>query len=276
MRLQTVLLAAAAALSAGAAHAASIEIKDAVARVTVVPEDRSDIKVEVTRPNDRLPMTVRTVGDRTILDGDLDRKIRNCRSSGDKSWVMVRGVGEVGWDGMPQVVVHTPRDVRIEAGGAVFGSVGRSARLSLSNSGCGDWTIANVEGEAKISQAGSGDTRMGSSGGLDIRVAGSGDVAAADVHGGLEVTIAGSGDATVKSVDGPLEVSVAGSGDVMVGGGRATTMKVSIAGSGDVDFRGTADSLRARIAGSGDVHADEVTGEVSKIVMGSGSVRVGR
>lgn len=276
MRLQLMLVTAMAALGAGSAQAASIEIKDAVARVTVVPQDRSDIKVEVTAPNPRLPLTVRSQGDRTILDGDLDRKIRDCRSRGESSRVMVRGVGEVGWSQMPQVVIYTPRDVDLDAGGAVFGSIGRSNSLRLDNSGCGDWIIANVAQNAKVRQAGSGDTRMGSSGALEIRVAGSGDIAAADVRGGLEISIAGSGDAGVKSVNGPLEVNVAGSGDVLVAGGRATTMKVSIAGSGDVDFRGVADSVRARIAGSGDVHVDEVKGEVSKMVMGSGSVRVGR
>ena len=275
MRLQIALLAAAAALSAGAAQAASIEIKDAVARVTVVPEDRKDIKVEVLTPNPKLPLTVRSLGDRTILDGDLGRRIHNCRGSGQRVAVDVRGVGDVGWAAIPQVVIHTPRDVKIGAGGAVFGAVGRSASLNLENSGCGDWTVANVEGEARISQAGSGDTRMGSSGSLKVRVAGSGDVAAADVRGGLDVSIAGSGDTNVKSISGPLEVSVAGSGDVTIGGGRATTMKVSVAGSGDVDFRGSADSLQARIAGSGDVHANEVKGQISKAIMGSGSVRVG-
>ena len=275
MRLQAILLAAAAAFTAGAANAATVEIEDAVARVTVVPENRSDIKIEVIAPNGKLPLTVRTMGDRTVLDGDLRRRIRSCRSSGEKSWVYVRGIGEVNWADMPQVVIHTPRDVKVEAGGAVFGSVGRSASLELGNSGCGDWTIANVEGSARVSQAGSGDTRMGSSGTLKVRVAGSGDVAVADVRSGLDINIAGSGSASVRSVNGPLEVSIAGSGDVEIGGGRATTMKVSVAGSGDVDFRGAADSLRARIAGSGDVHANEVKGEISKTIMGSGSVRVG-
>jgi len=275
MRLQAILLAAAAAFTAGAANAATVEIEDAVARVTVVPENRSDIKIEVIAPNARLPLSVRTMGDRTVLDGNLRRRIRSCRSSGEKSWVHVRGIGEVGWANMPQVVIRTPRDVKVEAGGAVFGSVGRSASLELGNSGCGDWTIANVEGSARVSQAGSGDTRMGSSGTLKVRVAGSGDVAAADVKSGLDINIAGSGSASIRAVNGPLEVSIAGSGDVEIGGGRATTMKVSVAGSGDVDFRGAADSLRARIAGSGDVHANEVKGEVSKTIMGSGSVRVG-
>jgi len=275
MRLQTILLAAAAVLSANAAQAASVEIRDAVARVTVVPENRSDVKVEVVAPNARLPLSIRTLGDRTIIDGDLERKIRNCRGSGEQSSVDVRDVGNVAYAEMPQVVIHVPRDVRIETGGAVFGAIGRSGSLDLGNAGCGDWTVANVEGEAKISQAGSGDTRMGSSGSLKVRVAGSGDVATADVKGGLDINIAGSGSAHVKSVSGPLDISIAGSGDVDIGGGRATTMKVSVAGSGDVDFGGTADSLRARIAGSGDVRAGAVKGEVSKTIVGSGSVRIG-
>jgi hypothetical protein len=275
MRLQTILLAAVAVFSTGAAQAASIEVKDAVARVTVVPENRRDIKVEIIAPNPRLPLSVRTLGDRTIVDGDLERKIRNCRGSGERASVEVRDVGSVSYAEMPQVVIHTPRDVHIDTGGAVFGSIGRSGSLELGNSGCGDWTVANVEGEARVSQAGSGDTRMGSSGSLKVRVAGSGDVATADVKGGLDINIAGSGSAHVKSVSGPLEVSVAGSGDVDIAGGRATTMKVSIAGSGDIDFDGAADSLKARIAGSGDVRAGQVRGEVSKTIMGSGSVHVG-
>lgn len=278
MRRHMALLAAvaAAALSAGGARAATVEIKDAVARVTVIPEARSDIKVEVVKPNSRLPLTMRTMGDRTILDGDLGHnKIHNCRGQGEGVVVEVRGEGAFGWNDMPQVVIHTPKDVKVDAGGGVFGSVGRAASLDLGNSGCGDWTLANVEGEAKISQAGSGDTRMGSAGSAKFRLAGSGDVAAGDVRGGLDITIAGSGNAAVKSISGPLSVNIAGSGDVTIGGGRASDMRVTVAGSGDVDFHGVADSLKARIAGSGDVRAKEVHGQVSKTILGSGSVKVG-
>jgi len=275
MRLETGMIALVAALAAGSAQSATVEIREAVARVTVIPEARSDIKIQIIRPNGSLPLTVRTMGDRTILDGDLGRRIRNCRSSGTSSSVDVRGAGNIGWQDMPQVVIRTPRDTNVEAAGAVFGTVGRSGSLTLDNAGCGDWTIANVDGEARISQAGSGDTRIGTSGSLRVRVAGSGDVAAAAVRNGLDVNIAGSGSARVASASGPLDINVAGSGDVVIGGGTARDLKVSIAGSGDVHFRGTAASLRARIAGSGDVHADAVTGAVSKTVMGSGTVRIG-
>lgn len=268
---------AAVAMAAGMAAAApSVEVKDAVARVTVIPENRPDIKVEVIRANPQLPLEVRSFAGRTIVDGRLGRRVRDCHGSGENVSVRVRGLGDVSWREMPQVVIHTPRDVDIDVGEAIWGSVGRSASLKLGNAGCGDWTVGNVEGAMRISQAGSGDTRTGSAGEAKVRVAGSGDTAVGDIRGRLDVDIAGSGDVSVASVSGPLDVHVAGSGDVKVASGHATSMTVAVAGSGNVDFRGTAGSLKARIAGSGDVRARQVTGPVSKTIMGSGGVTVGR
>jgi hypothetical protein len=268
--------AVAAALgAASAASAASVEVKDAVARVTVIPENRPDIKVEFLSSNPRLPLQIRSFAGKTIVDGDLGRRIHGCRGRNDNVRVEVRGVGEIAWRDMPQVVIRTPRDAKVEAGGAVFGSVGRAASVELGNAGCGDWTVANVEGLLHVSQAGSGDTRAGAAGQAKIRTAGSGDVWMTDVRGPVEVDIAGSGDVSVGQIAGPLEVRVAGSGDVKVAGGHATQMSVAIAGSGDVDFRGTADTLKTRVMGSGDVHVREVKGPISKMVMGSGSVSVG-
>jgi hypothetical protein len=279
MRTEIILAAAAAtslALAAGAAQAASVEVKDAVARVTVIPENRPDIKVEFVSTNPRLPLEVRSLGGRTIVDGRLGRRIRDCHGRGDAVSVYVRDVGEVAYKDIPQIVIRTPRDVDVDAGGAVWGAVGRSASLKLGNAGCGDWTVANVEGPMKISQAGSGNTKAGSAGDAKLRVAGSGDTSVGDVKGPLTVDIAGSGDVAVASVNGPLDVRIAGSGDVKITGGRATTMSVSVAGSGNVDFRGVAETLKARVAGSGDIRAKQVTGEVHKMIMGSGGVTIGR
>jgi hypothetical protein len=277
MRNILILLAAGAACGlAGGAQAASVEVKDAVARVTVIPENRSDVKVEFLSTNPRLPLRVTTFAGRTVINGGLGRRIRNCRGSGQNARIEVRGVGEVAWNEMPQVVIRTPPSADVSTGGAVFGAVGRSSELQLANAGCGDWFVANVEGRLRLSQAGSGDARVGSSGEARIRVAGSGDVSAADVRGSLQVEIAGSGDVSVASIAGPLDVHTAGSGDVRVHGGHASDMRVMIAGSGDVDFDGVADSLKARIAGSGDVHVRQVRGPISKTVMGSGGVSVGR
>lgn len=280
MRLQialaTMSVASALALAGAAQAAVSAEVQDAVIRVTVIPESRDDIKVEIISRNPQLPLTVRTSGARVIIDGDLDRKIRSCEGRGEAARVVVRGIGVIAWHDMPQVVIRTPRAVNLDAGGAVWGSVGRSASLKLGNAGCGDWTVANVDGEMRISQAGSGGARIGSAGQASIRIAGSGDATVGEVRGPLSVDIAGSGDVQVASVNGALEVHTAGSGDVRIAGGRATTMVAAVAGSGNVDFRGEAGSLKARVAGSGDIHVDAVAGAVSKSVMGSGQISVGR
>ena len=273
-----VLSLAAASLSlAGAAQAASVEIRDAVARVVVAPEARSDVRVEFLTTNASLPLTVRTEGDKVIIDGDLDRGIRACNSRGGRPSVTVAGLGEVAYAEMPQVVIRTPRDVNIQLGGAVFGAVGRSQSLKISNAGCGDWTIANVAGALAASQAGSGDMRMGTAGSAVLRVAGSGDMTMRQVSGPLEADVAGSGDIKVASLNGPrLQARVAGSGDVEVGAGRVETMSATIAGSGDVRFDGEAGALKASVVGSGDVRVRQVRGAVDRSVIGSGEVRVGQ
>ena len=279
MRTPIALLAVAAALAAaGAANAAgpaSVEVKDAVARVTVIPEARADIKVEIVQGNPRLPLWISTVMGRTIVDGRLGRKLNGCHGEGDNAIVHVRGVGDVRWADMPRVVIRTPRAVNIDTGGAVWGMIGRSASVKLGAAGCGDWRIGNVEGALTISQAGSGDTRAGSAAEAKIRLAMSGDIATGEIRGAVQIVMAGSGDVSVASVAGPLDVHTAGSGNVQIAAGRATAMTVAIAGSGNVDFGGVADSLKARIAGSGDVRAREVRGPVSKSIIGSGGVIVG-
>ncbi|MDO8411887.1 MAG: DUF2807 domain-containing protein [Phenylobacterium sp.] len=270
----TVGVATAALLGATAAQAASVEIKDAVARVVVIPEDRADVKVEFLTTSTGLPLTVRAEGDKTVIDGDLSRgAIRNCRTFNGQTSVSVRGK-TFGWDALPQVVVRVPMDARVAGGGAVFGSIGRTSSLTLSNAGCGDWTVGNVAGELTINQAGSGDTTVGEAGKTSINIAGSGDVATAAI-GALSVSIAGSGDVNAASVSGPVSVNIMGSGDVTVRGGKVGAVDVSIAGSGDVVVMAPAESVSARIAGSGDVRVTSVSGSVSRKVAGSGEVIVG-
>ncbi|CAN7145510.1 DUF2807 domain-containing protein [Phenylobacterium sp. LjRoot225] len=278
MRLPIALLmgAAIAGPAAAAPATAAIEIKDAVVQVTVIPENRTDIRVEIVTQNRALPLKFKEMRSRTVIDGGLDgKKIRNCRGGGNDVVVRVAEVGDVTLKDMPHIVVHAPRDVDVSAGGAVFGVIGRARNVTLGAAGCGDWTVANVEQRLRINVAGSGDARAGTAGEAELRVAGSGDVATADIRGRLDVDMAGSGNVRVKSMSGPLDVHMAGSGDAVVFGGRASAMTVSMAGSGNVVFGGVADTLTARIAGSGDVRASQVRGQVRQTVVGSGTVKIG-
>ena len=261
---------------AGMAHSApSIQIKDAVARVVVIPEAREDIQVSVVRSNRGLPLQVQRLGDRVVVQGNTARKVRGCRTLMGKTSVTVLGLGVVSYDDMPQIVIRTPMDVKISAGEAVFGAIGRTRSLDFANAGCGDWTLGNVSGSLRISQAGSGDTRAGSAGSAELRIAGSGDISTQDIRGGLTAVSAGSGDIRAASVRGAFTARVAGSGDIHAVSGAVTAMTVSIAGSGDVDFGGEAETLRASVVGSGDVHASAVSGTVTKRLVGSGEVRIG-
>ena len=267
--------AAALSLAAPALGAPSVEIKDAAARVIVVPEARSDVKVQLLAANPALPLTIRTFGDRVIVDGGLRRRLGGCSNLFGRTVIHIRDLGEVSYDSLPQVVVHAPQDVRVGASGAVFGRIGRSGSVELSNAGCGDWLIANVQGTLRINDAGSGDVRAGRAGALAARVAGSGDVATREISGPATIDMAGSGDVSAASISGDLHASVAGSGDVKIRDGHAPDMQVRIAGSGDVTFDGTADEVNAVIAGSGDVNVARVTGPIHKSVFGSGDVNVG-
>ncbi len=273
--LRAGVVAAMLLTAGGAAAAPSVEIKNAAATVTIIPENRSDIEVSMAQTNRSLPITVTRDGDRTRIEGNIHHRWANCHRLAGAERVMVFGVGDFSRASLPVIVVRTPMDARVSAGGAVFGAVARAGSLTLSNSGCGDWIVANVAGPLVVRTAGSGDVSAGEAASADIVVAGSSDVTTHAVHGGLKVRVSGSGDLNVTSLQGPLDARVAGSGDVVVRGGAVTEMKVSIAGSGDVRFDGVAQSLEASIAGSGDVTVRKVLGAVSRHVAGSGDIRVG-
>lgn len=317
MKSAIAIAVSAAALAAMASPAfagePSVEIRNAVARVSVIVEDRADIAVEVQRGRSQLPtIQVSRHGDEVRIDGGLggrrggglfngnNNRIRECHSGrgdgrpGEGAWVQVRDIGRVNLEDAPQIIIRTPRRVDIDANGAVFGAIGRGARsVELGNGGCGRWDVANVDGPVSLSLGGSGDIRAGNAGSLEIAIGGSGSVAAGtsnaldisiggsgSVRAGatrrLEVAIGGSGDVAVARLDGDLDVAIGGSGDVDVRGGTAPNVDVAVAGSGDVSFRGVAGNVDVTVMGSGDVNIARATGSVSRQVAGGGDVHIGR
>ena len=279
-------LAAAAMIAATSATAASVEIRDAVVRVTVLPEARSDVVVQVIKTNPKLPLRVTRSGDgRVVVDGGSDdnwlggllgRRAASCNFSGPHPSVTVWGVGSIDVDDMPQIIVRTPMDAQVSTSGATLGAIGRTDSLVLSIAGCDDWVVANVRGRLKVHDAGSGRIRTGAAGELAISIAGSGSLHTRAIANGVSAHIAGSGEVEIEEASGPIQVEIAGHGDVRIGGGHATDMRVSIVGSGDVAYKGVADNLRAAIAGSGEIVVAKVTGTVRKSIAGSGAIDVGR
>jgi hypothetical protein len=277
-------LAASTAL-ASTAGAQEVEIENAVARVVVIPEDRTDIQVTVDQGSAGLPaIQISRRGDEVRLDGGLRRRIQNCDTQGfvgnptempDGVRVAVRGHGTIEMSQAPLVVIRTPRDVHINASGAVWGAIGRSDSTELGAGGCGDWSVGNTTGELSIAVGGSGNVRAGTARSGDLAIGGSGSILTGAIGGPADIAIGGSGDVSLASVDGTTDVAIGGSGSVRIEGGQAPSLDIAVAGSGDVVFGGTAGNLSASIAGSGDVTVTRVTGEVDRTILGSGQLRVG-
>lgn len=280
-----IAVSAAGLTTALPAAAQSVEIREAVARVVVIPEDRTDVAVEIEAGRSGLPAPrVERRGDDVRILGELGRNaVRNCRSGdaearqpGQGASVEVRGQGRIAMADAPLIVVRTPRDVDVSAGGAVFGSVGRGARsLELGSAGCGGWTVANVDGPVSLNVGGSGSIRAGTSSALSVNVGGSGSIRAGATRG-LEANIGGSGSVLVASVTGDVETAIGGSGGVRIGGGRIGRLSAAVAGSGSVDAEAPVGDVSASIVGSGSVRVASVSGNLSQNRMGSGRVIVGR
>ncbi|MBS0331963.1 MAG: hypothetical protein JSS35_04295 [Proteobacteria bacterium] len=281
MRFAIAFATALAALGAGlgaagaAAAAPSVEIRDAVARVIIVPEDRADVKVEMLTTNAALPLEVHAVGSTTVIAGNLAHRINDCHGADDHPSARVRGVGEIRWEDMPQVVIHTPKAVVVESNGAVYGSIGRSGSLDMQNSGCSGWTVADVAGDATLRESGAGNVHMGAAGKLELRLSGAGSVHATQVRQALDATLSGAGGVRIDEMNGAMMAHVSGVGHIKVAQGHATSIHASVSGVGGVEFGGDAQSLDASISGFGGIHVKSVSGQVVKSVSGGGHVSIG-
>jgi hypothetical protein len=310
-------LAFAAALAAGSALAGAAQatprlvIRDAAISVVVEPEARSDIAVEVYRPNPRLPLVMLHEGADVVIEGHLPRFWTTCHGEGDGLHALVFGRGDFGLSQMPKVLVHVPLDAVIESGGIVHGAVARSGSLTLTASGCGDWTVGNVAGQLNTGLSGVGDVRTGSAraaevalsgtghlsvgdvqtqlvahlsgagtltarsaGAADLSISGSGGLTTGPIAGPLSVRISGAGGLKTASAGGPVVADVSGVGSVVIAGGHAPSLSAQVSGTGHVDFRGVADTLDASVSGVGSVSVARVTGAVSQHVSGIGSVHI--
>jgi hypothetical protein len=312
MRWLLALAAVSLAAAGSAAAEPSVEITNAAVNVVVVPEARSDVEVRVLKTSSALPLYIEHFGDRVVVDGRLWPMWSSCHGRGAGTRIAIFGKGDFGVGDLPQIIVKTPMDSRVSAGGLIVGSVGRSHSLELHHGGCGSWTVANVEQAMVVSASGSGDVETGSAGSADltisgsgkvrtgpvkgqfaavisgsgdvdtastgdarIRISGSGDIRTGPVIGGMDAQVSGSGDVRAASLSGPLVARITGAGRLSIPKGEVTTMEADITGSGDVDFGGRAESLDARISGVGDVRVADVTGAVSRRVSGMGRVTIG-
>jgi hypothetical protein len=166
--MRTALLAACCLLAAPAAMAApqgmaSLRVVNAAARVVVIPEDRPDISLIMRRGRGAFaPLRTHRLGPIVVVDGGIREGGRASKPAfpgrggcGSGQTVKVAGRAFRRAD-LPVIVARVPKDVRIAAGGLVFGEIGPAASLSLTTTGCGDWKVGPVAGPVDVSSQGGG------------------------------------------------------------------------------------------------------------------------
>ena len=257
------IFVAAAAVSLLAAPAAaetfqatSVEIKDAAAQLTVIPEDRANIDVSITAGARLAAPQARMTADGLVIDGGLRNRFRGCTNTlGGRTQVRVSGIGNVARDDLPRITLRVPRQLNLSAAGAIYTNVGASAGGVVTVGGCGDTTIGAT------------------SGGLDVTLNGSGDVDVSRVGGTLAAVLNGSGSLEVERADAEAALRLNGSGDLQVGqiGGP---VNAQLTGSGSLRTGAAGGSARLALNGSGNVYAGAIAGTLDADLRGSGSMRV--
>lgn len=222
-----------------------IDIEDAMAIVSIVPEKRDDYQISISGG---FTPKMRVKGRRLVIDGGLPKNRRSCRDTNMK---------DIPNDRQGLIIqIRAPMQADIEADGIIYADVGPTNGADLSFGGCGKTTIAETRGNLDLSVHSVMDARFGQvDGALDISVHGSSHAVGATVKGPLDLSVHGSSDLTLGDVGGPADISVHGSSSAEVG---------RIGGPLDVSLHG-----------SSDMKIDEVTGATEASLHGSSELVVG-
>src|SRR5262249_58624121 len=91
-------------------------------------ESRANSEAEIGGTG-RLPaFTTSVVNGRLVLDGGLGNRIHGCMSIAffgpAKPTISIWGIGNVPRESLPLIILHVPRQLDLNAGGAVFGDIG--------------------------------------------------------------------------------------------------------------------------------------------------------
>src|SRR5689334_3506611 len=187
-----------------------LRFKYLAAHVTITPEDRQDVSIEITNPGHTPMPTVVRDGDDIVVDGHLANRI-DCDDAGGAD---LRGYSRVALADLPQIVVHAPRTLHVDYDGAGLAEIGPSQSLHLEVSGCGGANAGDVAGELQVDVRGSGRVQTAAAHSLNADVMGSGGLNTGAVADGADVSVFGSGSVAIASVTGSFKGSSHGSGDL--------------------------------------------------------------
>ena len=259
-----------------------IELRDMVARVVVMPEDRGDIDIRVRYGSVKVPtLMVSQRGATTVLNGHLSSGRQpnfsfrinvndddQVSSQGGK--VHIAGIGLVNVSDLPLVFVRVPANVVVKDSAYTFGRVTPSKSLDFIMNGSGEWAIEPVAGPLNIINSGSGTISVASAGDSIVDNMGSGDITLGTVRN-LQVVLTGSGNFNVAQSNNTL-LQNQGSGDVSIK--RSGALKVQLNGSGDLSLGDIMGGLNVINNGSSDISVQRVGGPVNLDISGSGDVSI--
>jgi hypothetical protein len=149
--------------------------------------------------------------------------------------------------------------------------------VDLSDAGSGDYRIGALGALLRVSVAGSGTVHAAETAGFDARVAGSGSIDLDRVNGPGKIEIRGSGDVTIRDGVMPtFAIELRGSGNAKLSQGSVGVLAASLTGSGNVRVGGTVRDASLSSTGSGNIDVTRATGAVQRSKAGSGEITVGK
>lgn len=272
MRVQLGVGAALFAMAvAGQAAAAELVFRDVVARVVVIPEARSDIQVEVSPGRDGAP-TVRVArsGDTVTVSGGS--RVRQCNFDGDGSgWIRLSNGPRVDMQDAASVTVRAPRDVRISGGGAILGSIGRSQTLSIEQSGCANWTAADVAGVFQAEISNGANLRAGAAPTARLTATNGGAVRVVRAER-LEAIATNGGHVKASAAPGVVSATATGGGVVSIDGGATRSLTGVATGGGSIRHKGRVGELDANATGGAVIRVEHAGRVLSRSARGGSSV----
>jgi hypothetical protein len=274
MRKRLVLLISLFSLPPAAAGAAELVLDGLVARVTVMPEARSDFDVEVRPGTAHLPpVTVTREGGRAVVTGGVE--VGACAEVGGRMRVGLRGGGEAELAEAPEVIVRAPRTFSVSGSDSgLIGEIGQTDELDIRQGGCGIWDVADVEGTLRAQFSGGARLTGDAAGAAQLGASGGGLVTIEAVAD-LVAEASGGGVIRVGTVRGDVEAIASGGGRIEIAGGEATTLRAEASGGGRVVHGGTVGALSATATGGGQIEVAEVESVISRSASGGGQVVVG-
>ncbi|HEX8231795.1 MAG TPA: hypothetical protein VF559_00415 [Caulobacteraceae bacterium] len=272
-------LALAAAAAPLTASAAELVVDGAMARIAVVPEARSDLRVEVTPgSNPMLAVQVRKVGDRVLLHSDL--VVRSCTGDSDKDgrWrdmrVRFRNGAQADMAEAPVITVHAPRDLNISGHGPVSGVVGAARNLSLRYDGCGNWRLDDIAGRLDA-QASRGASVRAANVGTGVFRTDSGGAVSAESVADLDLDARNGGAISVARASGRARLNAQAGGAISVSGGRTRDLQVVAESGAAVSYGGRAGAVNASAHGGAVVSIAQADGPVTRSSGGGSILSIG-